>query len=88
VHEADEPNALVDFLDADPLAGQDDGDDDRRVYPLVVFTRQLGNRAAPVRSRARAGGSITTSGSRFSAPLICRPSKFPCAIFQVPPWSA
>ena len=26
VHEADEPNALVDFLDAEPLAGQHDGD--------------------------------------------------------------
>ena len=28
VHEADEPNAVVDFLDAEFLAGQHDGDVD------------------------------------------------------------
>jgi hypothetical protein len=32
VHEADEPNAVVDFLDAELLAGQHDGD----VDPLAV----------------------------------------------------
>jgi hypothetical protein len=34
VHEADEPNALVDFLDSEPLTGQDG----RYVYPLAVQT--------------------------------------------------
>jgi hypothetical protein len=28
VHEGDEPNSLVDLLDAEPLSGEDDGDID------------------------------------------------------------
>ena len=57
VHEADEPNAIVDFLDAEFLAGQHGGDID----PLATGAKETTPRLEKGVYKRSCGGCFTTA---------------------------